>query len=67
MKRLLLLLTAGALLLSSCAINPDTGKRELSPESRAAIDRLAAAAIAGATQVVVAKIDRAVRAETSGK
>lgn len=66
MKRLILLITAAAM-LASCAVNPDTGKRELSPESRAAIDRLAAAAINGATAVVAAKIDRAVRAETSAK
>lgn len=53
MKPILLL---SALLLTSCAVNPVTGQRELSPATAAAIDHFTAAAIAAGETVTLAKI-----------
>ena len=54
MKKLLLT----AALLTGCATNPATGKRELSPATAAAIDHFTAAAITAGEAVTLSRLNR---------
>lgn len=55
MKPILLL---PVLLLTSCAVNPVTGHRELSPATAAAIDHFTAAAIAAGETAALSHLHR---------